>query len=106
MAKYLLRGSYTLEGAKGLQKEGGVARMKAAEAAAKSAGGKLDSLYFAFGADDVFAVVDFPDAAGAAAMSLAINTGGGFKGNLTPLITPEEMDAATKKSVSYRPPGR
>ena len=49
MAKYLITASYTAEGAKGVLKDGGTKRRHAAEAAIKSAGGKLDGFYFAFG---------------------------------------------------------
>jgi hypothetical protein len=31
---------------------------------------------------------------------------GGAKATSTPLITPEEVDQATKKAVNYRPPGQ
>jgi uncharacterized protein with GYD domain len=48
MAKYLLEVNYTLDGVKGVKAKGGSARRAAAEAAAKSAGGKIDEYYFAF----------------------------------------------------------
>jgi uncharacterized protein with GYD domain len=105
MAKYLIHGSYTLDGVKGLQKEGGTARRKAAEQAIQSAGGKVESFYFAFGEDDVYVIVDMPDTASAAAASLTVNAGGGIKLRTIVLISPEEMDAAANKGVSYRPPG-
>ncbi len=34
-----------------------------------------------------------------------INASGAVKIKLTPLLTPEDLDAAAKKSPSYRPPG-
>jgi uncharacterized protein with GYD domain len=105
MSKYLIYGSYTTEGVKGVLKEGGTARRNAAEQALKSVGGKLESFYFAFGADDVFAIVDLPDAASAAGASLVINASGAINLKTVVLITPEEMDQATKTGVSYRPPG-
>jgi hypothetical protein len=42
----------------------------------------------------------------AAAVSLAVSASGAVQTKTTILLTPEEMDQATKKSVSYRPPGR
>ena len=42
MAKYLLHVNYTVEGAKGLLKEGGTKRRAVAEQAATSMGGKLE----------------------------------------------------------------
>ena len=65
MPKYLLQVNYTLDGVKGVLSKGGSARRTAAEAAAVSAGGSLESLYFAFGSTDVFAVADLPDNAAA-----------------------------------------
>lgn len=106
MPKYLVEGSYTLEGTKGLLKDGGSKRRAAAEALAKSLGGKLEAFYFAFGETDAFAIVDLPDSVSAAAAALAIAASGAVRVKTTVLITPEEMDQAAKKTVTYRPPGR
>jgi uncharacterized protein with GYD domain len=105
MAKYLLKVSYTLEGIKGLRSEGGAARKAAAEAAAKSAGGSIESFYFAFGEKDVYSVCEFPDNTAAAAFALAVTSGGGATGETIVLISPEEMDEAARREVGYRPPG-
>ncbi len=99
MPRYLLDVSYTLEGVRGLTAKGGSARKKAAEVAAKSAGGKLESFYFAFGGTDVFAVADMPDHAAAAALALTVTAGGGATVRTVVLLTPEEIDEATKKTV-------
>jgi uncharacterized protein with GYD domain len=106
MAKYLLQGNYVGKGVTGLLKEGGTSRKEAATRVIESVGGTLDSLYYAFGDVDVVGVADFPDAASAAAASLVVNASGAVTIKLTPLITVEEMDAATKKDPSYRPPGQ
>ena len=106
MAKYLLQVSYTTEGSKGVQKEGGTSRRKAAQALVESVGGTLEALYFAFGDCDVFAIADFPDNASAAAAALAVATSGAATAKTTVLITTEEMDLAAKKSPAYRAPGR
>jgi hypothetical protein len=44
----------------------------------------------------------------AAALSLAVNASGAVESRATVLITPEEVDQATKKmkTVKYRPPGK
>jgi uncharacterized protein with GYD domain len=105
MAKYLLEVNYTLEGVRGVVAKGGSARKAAAQAAAKSVGGKVDSFYFAFGATDVFVVADLPDNAAAAALALAVTAGGGASVRTVVLLTPEEIDAATKQTVKYSPPG-
>jgi uncharacterized protein with GYD domain len=106
MPKYLLQASYTTDGAKGLQKDGGTKRQNAAKVLIESLGGKLESFYFAFGDRDVFAVADLPDAASAAAASVALGASGAVRGTTTVLITAAEMDQAVKKSASYTPPGR
>ena len=105
MPKYLYTGSYTLEGIKGLLKDGGSARRSQVESAIKGMGGKLEAFYFAFGGNDVYSVMEFPDNISCVAVSLAVNAAGGIKGNVTVLLSPEEMDQATKKKVLYRGPG-
>ena len=105
MPKYLLQVSYTLDGVKGVLAKGGSARVAAASAAAESAGGSLESLYFAFGGVDVFAIADLPNNEAAAALALNVSGGGGASVNTVVLLTPEEIDNATKTSVSYTPPG-
>ena len=76
MPKYLLEVSYTLDGVRGVTAKGGSARQAAAQAAAKSVGGKLDSFYFAFGGTDVYTVADLPDNEAAAALALTVTAGG------------------------------
>ena len=105
MAKYLIKASYTLEGTKGLLKDGGSKRRAAAEQMIQGLGGRLEAFYYAFGDPDAFVIADVPDATTAAAVSLAVNSTGGVQLSTTPLITPEEIDEACKKSVSYRAPG-
>lgn len=106
MPKYLFQGSYTEQGVKGVVKEGGSKRREAVEQLAKGLGGKLDAFYFAFGGDDFFIIVDLPSAVDATAVSLIVNASGAVKARTIVLITPEEVDAATKKTVNYRPPGQ
>jgi uncharacterized protein with GYD domain len=105
MSKFLMQVSLTKEGVIGLAKEGGTKRKQAAERFFASVGGKLETLYFAFGDTDVFAIVDFPDNVSAAAISLAGNGGGQANVKATVLITPEEMDQAANKSQGLHPPG-
>ena len=105
MAKYLITASYTAEGAKGVLKDGGTKRRQAAEAAIKSAGGKLEAFYFAFGENDAFVLIDAPDHATVASVSLAINASGAVRTKTVVLLTPEEIDQAIKKSTTYKAPG-
>jgi uncharacterized protein with GYD domain len=105
MAKYLIRGSYTAEGAKGLIKEGGSGRKAAVQKALEGLGGKIESFYFTFGADDVVVICDIPDAISGLALSLAVNASGAVKISTSPLFSVDDVDAASKKAVSYRPAG-
>ncbi len=105
MPKYLLEVNYTLDGVRGVLAKGGSARKAAAQAAAKSVGGKVDTFYFAFGGTDVYTIIDLPDHASAAALALAVTSGGGVVAKTTVLITPDEIDAASEKNVKYTPPG-
>lgn len=106
MAKYLLHGSYTKEGLKGLFDEGGSKRPEAAKRLIESVGGTLEAAYFAFGEDDFHIIADMPDNVSSAAVALALNISGAVKSKTVVLLTPEEVDEAVKKSVNYRPPGR
>ena len=106
MPKYLFEGRYNAEGAKGVAREGGSGRREAIKKTFESLGGKLESLYFAFGDIDVYVVADLPDNESAAAASLAVNQSGAATAKIVVLVTPEEMDKAAKKTVNYRPAGR
>jgi uncharacterized protein with GYD domain len=105
MPKYLIEASYTLDGVKGVRTAGGTSRRDAVAQLAESVGGRLESFYFAFGDHDVYATVDFPDNESAAAVALTINASGAVAVRTVTLLTPEEVDAAAKRSVDYRPPG-
>jgi uncharacterized protein with GYD domain len=105
MPKFMIKASYTAEGARGLIKEGGTGRRAAVQKLVEGAGGKLEAFYYAYGDDDAYLIVDVPDAVSGLAISLAVNASGAVRLSTIPLITPEEIDAAGKKSVSYRAPG-
>ena len=105
MPKFLIEASYTPEGVKGLQSDGGTGRRDAVAQAAESVGGRLESIHFAFGDRDVYAIVELPDNESAAAIALSVNAGGAVTSRTVVLLTPEEVDAAVRRSVSYRAPG-
>src|SRR6202049_149085 len=108
MAKYLIEGSYSHEGLKGLVKDGGTGRKAAIEAAAKALGGRIESIYYAFGTSDVYVIVEAPDNVSAAALALAVGATGALAHyKTTVLLTTDEVDQAPKRSagVGYRPPG-
>ena len=106
MPKYLFQANYVGEGVKGLLKEGGSSRRAAVEKAAQSVGGKLEAFYYAFGDTDAYVIVDLPDNATATALALTVNSSGVAVVKTTVLMTPEDVDAAAKKSPSYRAPGQ
>ena len=105
MAKYLFQASLTAEGLRGVLKEGGSARREVLRKAIEGLGGSLEAFYFGFGDKDVYIVADLPDNSAAAALSTRTSSSGAVSVSTTVLITPEEMDAASKKSVDWRPPG-
>ena len=105
MAKFLVKASYTAEGAKGVQGAGGTSRRDAVAKMAEGLGGSLESFYFAFGDTDAYVVLDLPDNQTAVAASIAVNTSGGASSEVVVLLTPEDVDAAARLSVDYRPPG-
>lgn len=105
MGKYLVQANYVGDGVKGLLSEGGSRRRDAARASVESVGGTLDEMYYAFGDTDVYGVCEFPDEASATSFSLMVNASGAVTVSMTPLMTPEDLDAAAAKTPSYRPPG-
>jgi len=106
MPKYLVQANYVGEGLKGLLKEGGSNRRAAIEKLFGSVGGKVEAFYYAFGDTDLFIIADVPDNVSAAALSLTVNAAGTATTKVTVLMTAEEIDAAVKKTPSYRAPGK
>lgn len=108
MAKYMIEASYSHEGLKGLVKDGGSGRKTAIETAVKALGGRLESIYYAFGTADVYAIVEAPDNVAVAAFALAVGATGALSHFKTiVLLTTDEVDQAAKKAAgaSYRAPG-
>jgi len=79
-------------------------RRAAAEQAAKSVGGKIESFYFAFGDADAFVIADVPDHASASAASLAVSASGGAHCKTIVLMTPEEVDASVSSPFPMHDP--
>ena len=99
MPKYLVKVLYNPEGARGLMKNGGTARRTVADELIQKAGGKMEAFYFAFGDDDAYVLADLPNSAAVVAVNLAVNASGAVRLSTVPLITPEEVDAASKMAV-------
>jgi uncharacterized protein with GYD domain len=106
MPKYLVRGNYTAEGPKGLMKDGGSGRKTAVTKAVESLGGKVEAFYFALGEHDIFVIAELPDAVAATSVALAAVATGAVTLDTVHLLTPEDVDAAIKKTVNYRSPGQ
>jgi uncharacterized protein with GYD domain len=105
MPTFLWKASYTQAGVKGVASEGGSSRREAVKAAAESVGGTLEAFYFAFGDADVYVIADLPDNEAALAISMAVNSTGTVALETVPLLSPEEVDAAAKREVSFRAAG-
>jgi uncharacterized protein with GYD domain len=105
MPKFMIKASYSADGLKGLIREGGTSRRDAVKSAVESAGGKLENFLYGFGDSDLYVIVDVPDPETAAAIALTIGASGALTPQTIALLTPEQVDAAVKKNVNYRPPG-
>ena len=101
MPKYLFTGSYTAEGAKGVLKEGGTGRRAATDKLIASLGGTVEAYYFAFGSDDFYLIADLPGNTAAAAGALTAAASGAIVTRTIVLLTPEEVDAATKNAGHF-----
>jgi uncharacterized protein with GYD domain len=105
VAKYMLKVNYTSEGTQGLLKEGGSSRRTKVTKVVEGLGGKVEAWYYALGDTDLFVILDVPDAQSVAALSLTVHATGAAQLATIPLLTAEDIDAASKKSVAYRAPG-
>ena len=105
MAKYLLKVSYTADGARGLLDKGGSSRRAAVNGLVEQMGGTLEAFYFALGEDDAYVIADVPDITDLVAVSLAVAAAGGARFTSVPLLTPEQLDAAAKREIGYQAPG-
>jgi uncharacterized protein with GYD domain len=105
MKKYLVKACYNANGVKGLIADGGTKRKTEVQKMLAGLGGKLESFYFAFGENDAYITCELPDDIFAAAVGLRVNSAGLVAISTTVLLSPEDIDAASKKSVGYRGPG-
>jgi uncharacterized protein with GYD domain len=104
--KYLWQVSYTVEGTKGVLKDGAAKRRTVTKEMVEGLGGKLEMFDYALGDTDAFVVAQLPDNATAAAVSMVVSTGGGATIKTTVLLSPEEVDKAATKHIAYTPPGK
>jgi uncharacterized protein with GYD domain len=106
MPKYLIEATYTAEGLRGLTKDKAAGRRKAVEKGLTAVGGKLESMYFAFGETDVVMICDCPDAATVAGFAITVGASGAVRSKTRPLLTIEEIDAGLSKNIKYQAPGK
>jgi uncharacterized protein with GYD domain len=106
MPRYMIEASYSPQGVQGVMKEGGSSRRALVADMAKRVGGTMETFDYAFGTNDLYSICNIPDVSSAVALSLAVNASGAVKLRVIPLISVEEMDAAAKIQVGYRPPGQ
>ena len=100
MASYMIQVSYTTAAVAAFianpQDRSDVIRK-----AIESLGGKMHSLYLAFGDYDVVGIFDMPDNVSAGAFAMAIKAGGACKAvKTTPLLSAADGAAVLKKAAS------
>ncbi|PKB82192.1 MAG: GYD domain-containing protein [SAR202 cluster bacterium Io17-Chloro-G9] len=107
MPRYLIQASYNQSGISDLvhnpQDRAAVIRT-----VIERMGGTLESFYYAFGDYDVVAIGEFPDNATAAALAMAVGSGGALRDyKTTVLMSMDEAIEAMRKAggAGYRPPG-
>lgn len=105
MPKYLFRASYTATGAAGVLKEGGTSRQQVVTKLVESAGGTVESVYWALGPDDFFMIADLPDVEAVANLSLTVGASGAVRVTSVELMTAAQVDEASKRHAEYRAPG-
>ena len=105
MKKYLVKACYNANGVKGIITDGGSKRKAEVQKMLAGLGGKLEAFYFAFGEHDAYITCELPDDISAAAIGLRVNSAGLVAISTTVLLSPEDIDAASKKTVTYKSPG-
>lgn len=104
MPKYLVQGSYTDQGLKGLLKDGGSARRAMVEKLAAEMGGKLEVFYYAFGDDDFVIILDLPSNIDMAATAIVAQASGMVQSRVTVLMDPKDVDEAVRRKVDFHSP--
>ena len=105
MPHYMFTASYTVEGLRGVRKEGGSKRIAAVERMFESLDGKLETAYWSFGHTDFICIGELPDNAAAAAVATSVAASGTAGVQTTVLLTADQIDDAIGRGVEYRAPG-
>lgn len=108
MPTFLVSGSYTPEGVRGVAAEGAASRQQVIAGLAQHLGGELAAAYWTAGGPDHFhVIVTAPAGSDLAALWLTVDGSGGARVNsVTELLTAAELDAARAKTPGYRAPGQ
>jgi len=105
MGSYLFKVSYSVEGLKGIAREGAEHRVAFIGKMIEGLGGKLGSFHFAFGDTDAYVIGEFPDDKTAAAVAMAVGASGTGSCETVKLLTPADVDEARAITTGYQPPG-
>jgi uncharacterized protein with GYD domain len=105
MPHFLIEGSYTAEGLRGLAKDKASGREAAIKTALGTIGGKLLGIYYALGEGDVYVLCECPDHVSVAALALAASSSGLIRTKTIPLMTVAETDKALSMKTGFRAPG-
>ena len=103
MPRFLVIARYEAQGARAVMAAGGTARRSAFAHAVLDLEGRLESFDYALGDADVYPIVELPDSAAAAALSLTITGGGVASIRTVVLLSPEELDRAAQLHPDYSP---
>jgi len=103
--KYLFNVNYSVEGAQGLQKDGGSKRLEAITSAVEGMGGSIESFHYAYGEHDAYLIAEFGSELAPAGLSVVVAAAGGARVQTVPLLTPAQLDEALGLSIEYAPPG-
>ncbi|MCV2864883.1 GYD domain-containing protein [Albidovulum sediminicola] len=108
MGFYLFQGRYTAASMKAMI-DNPQDRKQAAAKMIEAVGGKLHHMFFAFGSEDIYALIEAPDDKAMIAGSLIVGASGAMSsGSTTKLISVEDaaesMRMAQKAAGSYAPP--
>jgi len=105
MARYLFEVSYSVDGMRGVMKEGAENRETFISKMAADLGASVESFDFAFGATDVYVICEIPDDETAAAIAMAVGSSGAGSCRTVKLLSPSQIDKARGITTGYRAPG-
>ena len=105
MPRYLLKVAYSVDGIKGVMKEGAESRSTFVSKMAADLGGSVESFDFAFGQTDVFVIAEMPDDETAAAIAMSVAASGAGSIETVKLLSPAQVDKARGINTGYRAPG-